>query len=60
MKTNWKFSLSSRTNLVALVTVLAGFFKMFRPDLATFDGDPLQLITMGLGMIYLRESVGAK
>ncbi len=59
MKTNWKFSLQSRTNVIALVTALAGLAKMIYPE-APYDGDPLQLITMGLGMIYLRESVSAK
>ncbi len=56
IKNPFVFSLKSRTNLIALATVLGGFFKMVFPEHALYDGDPLMLITAGLGLIYLRES----
>lgn len=58
MKAPWSISLANRTNLVALATVAAGLIKMFRPELAEFEGDALQLITTGLGMLYIREAIG--
>jgi len=60
MKNLLDIDLKSRTNMVAILTVIGGAFKMFWPDIAPYDGDPLQLITMGFGMIYLRESVSAE
>ncbi len=55
IKNPFEFSLKSRTNLIALATVLGGIFKMLFPEIANYDGDPLMLITAGLGLIYLRE-----
>jgi len=57
MKNPIKFNVMSRTNIIGMVTILFGAGKMFKPEVFNFDGDPLQLITMGMGMIYLREGI---
>lgn len=60
VKNPFEFSLKSRTNLIALATVLGGVFKMFWPEYANYGGDPLLLITGGMGLIYLREGKNAE
>lgn len=57
MKNPIKFNIASRTNMIGLVTIALGAAKMFYPETFQFSGDPLQLITTGMGMIYLREAI---
>ena len=57
MKPLWQFDLQSRTNLSALIAIGAGLGKLFFPEVFHYDGDPVQMMLLGAGMIYLRESV---